>query len=104
MESLRPRAQVRRLASFGLTTPDAHRLSEFYQNALDFRLLGTERRTGAEFERLMGDRSTPQGIAERARMMMGLLVQADLPATGPQTPGKPVKGDGQGKAEAKQSK
>jgi catechol 2,3-dioxygenase-like lactoylglutathione lyase family enzyme len=49
-----PHAQIRKVASFGLTTPDAHRLSEFYQNALDFRLLGIERRSGPDFERLMG--------------------------------------------------
>jgi len=46
--------QVRRLVRFSLTTPNAVQLSEFYQNALDFRLLGTERRSGVEFERLMG--------------------------------------------------
>jgi catechol 2,3-dioxygenase-like lactoylglutathione lyase family enzyme len=54
MEGLIPRAQIRRLASFGLTTPDAHQLSEFFEHALDFRLLGIERRSGADFERLMG--------------------------------------------------
>jgi catechol 2,3-dioxygenase-like lactoylglutathione lyase family enzyme len=54
MESLRPRVQVRRLASFGLTTQNAYQLSEFYQNALDFRLLGAGRRSGDDFERLMG--------------------------------------------------
>jgi catechol 2,3-dioxygenase-like lactoylglutathione lyase family enzyme len=54
MESVRPRVQVRRLASFGLTTQNAYQLSEFYQNALDFRLLGAERRSGDDFERLMG--------------------------------------------------
>jgi catechol 2,3-dioxygenase-like lactoylglutathione lyase family enzyme len=54
MESAKPHVQVVRLARFGLTTPNAQRLSEFYQRALDFRLLGTERRSGVEFERLMG--------------------------------------------------
>jgi catechol 2,3-dioxygenase-like lactoylglutathione lyase family enzyme len=54
MESVRPHVQVRRLASFGLTTPNAYQLSEFYQNALDFQLFGAERRSGGEFERLMG--------------------------------------------------
>jgi catechol 2,3-dioxygenase-like lactoylglutathione lyase family enzyme len=49
-----PRTQIRRLASFGLTTPDARRLSEFYQHALDFRVLETGRRSGPNFERLMG--------------------------------------------------
>ncbi|MGA2998916.1 VOC family protein [Bradyrhizobium sp.] len=54
MASAKPHVLVRRLARFGLTTPNAHQLSNFYQNALDFRLLGTERRSGGEFERLMG--------------------------------------------------
>lgn len=54
MESANPHVQVRRLARFGLTTPNAHQLSGFYQKVLDFRLLGTERRSGAEFEQLMG--------------------------------------------------
>jgi catechol 2,3-dioxygenase-like lactoylglutathione lyase family enzyme len=54
MESAQLHVQVRRLASFGLTTPNAYQLSEFYQNALDFRLLGAERRSGDDFERLMG--------------------------------------------------
>ena len=49
-----PRTQIRRLASFGLTTPDARRLSEFYQHALGFRVLETGRRSGPNFERLMG--------------------------------------------------
>jgi catechol 2,3-dioxygenase-like lactoylglutathione lyase family enzyme len=54
MERVKPHVQVQRLASFGLTTPNASQLSEFYQTALDFRLLGAERRSGDEFERLMG--------------------------------------------------
>ena len=49
-----PRTRIRRLASFGLTTPDAHRLSEFYQRVLSFRLLEIERRSGPDFERLTG--------------------------------------------------
>jgi hypothetical protein len=54
MEGSISHAQVRRLASFGLTTPDATRLSEFYQHALGFSLLEIERRSGPDFERLMG--------------------------------------------------
>src|SRR5579863_752536 len=54
MASAKPHVLVRRLARFGLTTPNAHQSSKFYQKALDFRLLGTERRSGVEFERLMG--------------------------------------------------
>jgi catechol 2,3-dioxygenase-like lactoylglutathione lyase family enzyme len=53
-DSCMPRAQIRRLASFGLTTPDAHQLSRFYVRALDFRVLETECRAGSDFERLMG--------------------------------------------------
>jgi catechol 2,3-dioxygenase-like lactoylglutathione lyase family enzyme len=53
MEGTMP-TQIRRLASFGLTTPDAHQLSEFYEHALDFRLLRIERRSGPDFERLIG--------------------------------------------------
>jgi catechol 2,3-dioxygenase-like lactoylglutathione lyase family enzyme len=37
-----------------LTTPNAYQLSQFYQKVLDFRLLRTERRSGTEFERVMG--------------------------------------------------
>lgn len=54
MDGSTPRTQIRRLASFGLTTPDAHRLSEFYQYALGFRVLETVRRWGPDFERLTG--------------------------------------------------
>jgi catechol 2,3-dioxygenase-like lactoylglutathione lyase family enzyme len=54
MDSSMPRTRIRRLASFGLTTPDAHRLSEFYQRVLSFRLLEIERRSGPDFERLTG--------------------------------------------------
>jgi catechol 2,3-dioxygenase-like lactoylglutathione lyase family enzyme len=54
MESPTRRTHIRRLASFGLTTPDAHRLSGFYEAALGFRRLRVERRFGADFERMMG--------------------------------------------------
>jgi catechol 2,3-dioxygenase-like lactoylglutathione lyase family enzyme len=54
MDSSMLRTRIRRLASFGLTTPDAHRLSEFYQRVLGFRLLEIERRSGPDFERLTG--------------------------------------------------
>jgi catechol 2,3-dioxygenase-like lactoylglutathione lyase family enzyme len=54
MESSVPRIRIRRLASFGLTTQNARQLSEFYENVLNFRLLGTARRSGPDFERLMG--------------------------------------------------
>jgi len=54
MERPKPLVPVWRLARFGLTTPNAHCLSEFYQNVLDFRWIGAERRSGGDFERLMG--------------------------------------------------
>jgi catechol 2,3-dioxygenase-like lactoylglutathione lyase family enzyme len=54
MESPMPHAQIRRVASFGLTTPDVRQLSEFYENALNFRLLGVERQSGPHFEQLLG--------------------------------------------------
>jgi catechol 2,3-dioxygenase-like lactoylglutathione lyase family enzyme len=54
MESSMPRIRIRRLASFSLTTPNARQLSQFYQNVLNFRVLGTERRSGPDFERLTG--------------------------------------------------
>ena len=43
-----------------------------------------------EFQRLIGDRAAPQSIAERARMMMGVIAQAELAKVAPQTPEKPV--------------
>jgi catechol 2,3-dioxygenase-like lactoylglutathione lyase family enzyme len=54
MDGSMPRIQICKLASFGLTTPDAHRLSEFYQCALDFRVLEIGRHSGSDFERLTG--------------------------------------------------
>jgi hypothetical protein len=36
-----------------------------------------------EFQRLIGDRTAPQGIAERARVMMGVIAQAELAKTVP---------------------
>jgi len=54
VDGFMPRAPIRRLASFGLTTPDATRLSGFYRRALGFRLLEIERRSGPDFERLTG--------------------------------------------------
>ena len=72
-------AQIRKVASFGLTTPDAHRLSEFYQDAFDFCLLGIERRSGPDFERLMG----VEGGASAVTLSLGdevvELLQFDRP-------------------------
>jgi hypothetical protein len=43
-----------------------------------------------EFQRLMSDRAVPQSIAERARIMMGVITQAELAKSAPQVPDKPV--------------
>jgi hypothetical protein len=43
-----------------------------------------------EFQRLMSERSVPQSIAERARIMMGVITQAELAKSMPQVPDKPV--------------
>jgi hypothetical protein len=48
-----------------------------------------------EFQRLLGDRDTPPSIAERARIMMAMLTEAELSAPAPaakqpaSTPGAP---------------
>lgn len=42
----------------------------------------------AEFQRLLTDRSTPQGISGRARIMLGVIAQADVAKTAPQVPEK----------------
>ncbi len=61
-----------------------------------------------EFQRLMSDRSVPQSIAERARIMMGVITQAEAAKSLPQVdaPAKSdtkAKADGP-KADAKKSK
>ena len=62
VERSMPRSGIRRLASFSLTTPNARQLSEFYQQALNFRLLGIERRSGPDFDRLMGSEGGASAI------------------------------------------
>lgn len=52
-----------------------------------------------EFQRLMSDRTVPQGIAERARLMMGVLAQAELAKTAP--PEQPVETPVEPKTKAK---
>jgi hypothetical protein len=55
-----------------------------------------------EFQRLVGDRNTPAGIAERARVMMAMLTEAELAkASVPETP--PAEDD-KGKAKAADKK
>ncbi len=39
-----------------------------------------------EFQRLLSDRNTPPGIAERARIMMAVLTEAELARAAPPTP------------------
>jgi len=66
-----------------------------------------------EFERLASDREVPQSIAERARIMTGVIAQAELAKSIPQVPEKPAeapaksddkaKADG-AKVDAKKSK
>jgi catechol 2,3-dioxygenase-like lactoylglutathione lyase family enzyme len=74
-----PRTRIRRLASFGVTTSDAHQLSEFYQHALDFRVLETGRRLGPEFERLMGVEGGASAITLGLGDAVVELLQFDRP-------------------------
>jgi catechol 2,3-dioxygenase-like lactoylglutathione lyase family enzyme len=62
-----PLNPVERLACFGLVTPDAERLSRFYQAALGFRLLAAERRSEPDFARSMGS----DGDAQRITIGLG---------------------------------
>jgi catechol 2,3-dioxygenase-like lactoylglutathione lyase family enzyme len=78
-ENSAPHLQVRRLARFGLTTPNAHQLSEFYRNVLGFRWLGTERRSGLDFERLMGVESGASVITLGLGDEVVELLQFDRP-------------------------
>jgi catechol 2,3-dioxygenase-like lactoylglutathione lyase family enzyme len=79
MNGSMPRAPIRRLASFGLTTPDAHRLSEFYQYALDFRVFETGRRSGPDFERLTGVTGAASAISLGLGDVVVELLQFDRP-------------------------
>jgi catechol 2,3-dioxygenase-like lactoylglutathione lyase family enzyme len=79
MESRVPRLQIRKLASFGLTTPDAHKLSRFYVRVLDFRVLGTERRAGSDFERLTGAEGGASAITLGLGDELVELLQFDRP-------------------------
>jgi hypothetical protein len=49
-----------------------------------------------QLQRLLGDRGTPPGIGERARMMLAMLTEAELTA-GAASP-EPKARDGDGKA------
>jgi catechol 2,3-dioxygenase-like lactoylglutathione lyase family enzyme len=74
-----PLNPVDRLACFGLVTPDAPRLSRFYQAALGFRLLAAERRSEPGFARSLGS----DGDAQRIIIGLGResveLLQFDRP-------------------------
>jgi catechol 2,3-dioxygenase-like lactoylglutathione lyase family enzyme len=70
---------VRRIAGLGVTSFDAARLTEFYQQAFDARVLSSEHLMGAAFERLMGVR----GGARRQNLQLGEepidILQFDIP-------------------------
>jgi catechol 2,3-dioxygenase-like lactoylglutathione lyase family enzyme len=70
---------ARRIAGFGLTSPDAARLAEFYATAFGARHVSSERLTGARFERLMG----VHGGALRHSLQLGReavdILQFDAP-------------------------
>jgi len=72
-------ATVQRIAAFGLTSRDARRLGEFYQSAIDCRLLNIDRLEGAAFETLM----SVQGGAHRITLGLGRqsieILQFDKP-------------------------
>jgi len=58
-----------------------------------------------EYQRLLGDRGTPPGIAERARVMMSMLTEAELAkadttAPAPPAPESPALATGEGKAKS----
>jgi len=79
MESAKPHVRVQKLARFGLTTPNAQQLCEFYQKVFDFRLLGTERRSGVEFEQLMGAEGGASAITLGLGDEVVELLQFDRP-------------------------
>jgi catechol 2,3-dioxygenase-like lactoylglutathione lyase family enzyme len=91
MDRSMPRGHMQRLASFGLTTPDANRLSEFYEHALSFRLLGTQRRSGPDFERLTGVEGGASAITLGLGDEVVELLQFDRP--GRPYPGGAVSSD-----------
>jgi len=70
---------VRRVAGFGLTTPDADRLTQFYEQALGCQCLANGRSEGADFEQLM----QVDGGAQRRLLRVGdetiELLQFDRP-------------------------
>ena len=71
--------RIHRLARFGLTTADAVALAAFFETALGFRRIASERFSGMEFRRLMG----VEGGAESIKLGLGSeiveLLQFDRP-------------------------
>ncbi len=71
--------RVRRIAGFGVTSPDAARLTEFYATAFGARHVSSEHLAGAGFEREMGVR----GGALRHTLELGdqtvEIMQFDMP-------------------------
>jgi hypothetical protein len=62
-----------------------------------------------EYQRLLSDRGTPPGIAERARVMMSMLTEAELTKAGataptPSAPPEAAPATGEPKPEAKGEK
>jgi catechol 2,3-dioxygenase-like lactoylglutathione lyase family enzyme len=74
-----PLIPVERLARFGLVTPDAARLSRFYQAALGFGLLATERRSESNFARSMGSGGEARAVTVGLGREIVELVQFDRP-------------------------
>ena len=70
---------TRRIAGFGLTSPDAARLAEFYATAFGARQVSSEHLSGARFERMMG----VHGGALRHALQLGReaidILQFDTP-------------------------
>jgi catechol 2,3-dioxygenase-like lactoylglutathione lyase family enzyme len=71
--------RARRIAGFGLTSPNVARLTEFYERAFGARHVSSEHLTGARFERQMGVR----GGALRHTLQLGHeavdILQFDTP-------------------------
>ena len=74
--------RARRIAGFGLTSPDAARLTEFYETAFGARCVASKRLTGARVERQMDVR----GGALRHGLRLG---QEALDILQFDTPGRP---------------
>jgi catechol 2,3-dioxygenase-like lactoylglutathione lyase family enzyme len=62
MSSVTAPPRVRRLARFGLTSPDAELLARFYMQAFDCSEVSRERRAGARFEQSLKVRGSAQCV------------------------------------------